>query len=139
MKQKRLFIWCTKQNDLTKFFKLSNCFKGELLIIHLFFRSLKRFFFTFHCVKIRKVKRKEICTFLYHKGPKISCENHSDKQIFFELELSKAVSVTRIEIVKTLMICSICFNLNHTCWVQGDLIRALRRLNEKLSEEPNSL
>ena len=44
LKRKRLFIWCTKQNDLTKFFKLSNCFKGELLIIHTFFRSLKCFF-----------------------------------------------------------------------------------------------
>ena len=98
-------------------------------------------FLTFHCIKISKVKKKEICTFLSHKGPKLTFHARitAINNFFFELELSKAVSVTRIEIVKTLIICSICFYVNHTCSVQGDLIRALRRLNKKLSEEPNSL
>ena len=29
-------------------------------------------FLTFHCIKISKVKKKEICTFLSHKGPKLT-------------------------------------------------------------------
>ena len=82
LKQKRLLISCTKQNDLTKFFLIIKLFL-RIIDNSSIFSKFEMFFLTFHCIKIRKVKKKEICTFLFNKIPKISCDNHSDKQVFF--------------------------------------------------------
>ena len=97
-------------------------------------------FLTFHCIKISKVKKKEICTFLSHKGPKLTFPARitAINNFFFLVRAFKSCFGNTHRNRKNpdnlfyMLLCE-------TCSVQGDLIRALRRLNKKLSEEPNSL